>query len=77
MNNELDWPRISHLMKIGIAAALIVLAGDMMLCWGVTLMWHNAWTLLTIPVNWGILTVALKRTEEKWLLELYGQAYSD
>ena len=44
---------------------------------GITLMWHNAWTLLTIPVNWGILTVALKRTEEKWLLELYGQAYSD
>lgn len=44
---------------------------------GITLMWHNAWTLLTIPVNWAILTVALKRTEEKWLLELYGQAYSD
>ncbi len=44
---------------------------------GITLMWHNAWTLLTIPVNWAILSVALKRTEEKWLLELYGQAYSD
>ena len=44
---------------------------------GITMMWHNAWTLLTIPVNWAIMTVALKRTEEKWLLELYGQAYSD
>jgi len=44
---------------------------------GITLMWHNAWTLLTIPANWAILTVTLKRTEEKWLLDLYGQAYSD
>ncbi len=44
---------------------------------GITMMWHNAWTLLTIPINWAILTVALKRTEEKWLLKLYGQAYSN
>ena len=34
MNKELDWPRIVHLMKIGIAAALMVLAGDMLLGWG-------------------------------------------
>ena len=26
MNKELDWPRIAHLMKIGIIAALMVLA---------------------------------------------------
>ena len=35
MNKELDWPRIAHLMKIGIAAALMVLAGDMLLGWGI------------------------------------------
>ena len=35
MNKELDWPRIARLMKIGIAAALMVLAGDMLLGWGV------------------------------------------
>ena len=35
MNKELDWPRIAHLLKIGIAAALMVLAGDMLLGWGV------------------------------------------
>ena len=35
MNKELDWPRIAHLMKIGIAAALMVLVGDMLLGWGV------------------------------------------
>ena len=34
MNKELDWPRIAHLMKIGIDAALMVLAGDMLLGWG-------------------------------------------
>ena len=33
MNKELDWPRIAHLMKIGIAAALMVLVGDMLLDW--------------------------------------------
>ena len=31
MNRELDWPRIARLMKIGIAAALMVLVGDMLL----------------------------------------------
>ena len=31
MNKELDWPRIAHLMKLGIAAAVMVPAGDMLL----------------------------------------------
>ncbi|MBR0408575.1 MAG: hypothetical protein IJI53_11100 [Clostridia bacterium] len=37
VSNErfLDWPRIRHLMKLGIFAALMVLAGDMLLGWGV------------------------------------------
>lgn len=34
MNKELDWPRIAHLLRIGIAAALMVLVGDMLLGWG-------------------------------------------
>ena len=34
MNKELDWPRIAHLMKLGIVAALMVLVGDMLLGWG-------------------------------------------
>jgi len=34
MNRELDWPRIAHLMKLGIVAALMVLVGDMLLGWG-------------------------------------------
>ena len=35
MKKEPDWPRIAHLLKIGIAAALMVLVGDMLLGWGV------------------------------------------
>ena len=34
MDKKPDWPRIARLMKIGIAAALMVLAGDMLLGWG-------------------------------------------
>ena len=52
-------------------------SGWWMLFAGICLQWHNAWGLLTIPVNWVILTAALKRTEEKWLLNLYGQDYAD
>lgn len=33
---ELDWPRIRHLLKLGMVAALMVLVGDMLLGWGVS-----------------------------------------
>lgn len=36
INSSLDWKRIRKLLKIGLFAALIVLAGDMLLGWGVT-----------------------------------------
>ena len=52
-------------------------SGWWMLLSGIGLMWHNAAQLMTIPTNWGIMTVALKNTEEKWLLNLYGQEYRD
>lgn len=44
---------------------------------GVSLMWHNAWLLIIPVINWGIMTLVLINTEEKWLLELYGQEYAD
>ena len=52
-------------------------SGWWMLFAGICLQWHNAWVLVTIPVNWMILTLTLKLTEEKWLLNLYGQDYAD
>lgn len=36
MKNALDWSRIRHLLKLGIFASLLVLAGDMLLGWGVS-----------------------------------------
>jgi hypothetical protein len=35
-NTSLDWPRIRHLLKLGIFASLTVLAGDILLGWGVS-----------------------------------------
>ena len=52
-------------------------SGIWMLLSGISLMWHNAALLTIIPINWGIMTIALKSTEEKWLLNLYGQEYRD
>lgn len=52
-------------------------SGWWMLFAGICMMWHNAWALLAIPVNWAIMTIALKWTEEKWLLGLYGQEYAE
>ena len=43
---------------------------------GISLMWANAWVLITSFINWLIMTVALKNTEEKWLLDLYGDEYA-
>ena len=52
-------------------------SGWWMILSGIGLMWHNVTLLAIIPINWGIMTVALKNTEEKWLLNLYGQEYRD
>ena len=52
-------------------------SGWWMLFAGICLQWHNVWILLTVPVNWVILTISLKLTEEKWLFDLYGQDYAD
>ena len=50
-------------------------------CWfiivGVTFMWHNILLVPMIFVDWMILTVVLKNTEEKWLLDLYGEEYTE
>jgi hypothetical protein len=35
ISKELDWERIAHLFKIGIAAAILAIVGDLVLGWGV------------------------------------------
>jgi len=44
---------------------------------GITLMWHNAWMLILPVIDWAIMTIALINTEEKWLLDLYGNEYAE
>ena len=50
-------------------------------CWialsGGLLMWHNVWLLMFPVIDWLIMTVSLINTEEKWLLELYGEEYAE
>ncbi|MBR3341159.1 MAG: isoprenylcysteine carboxylmethyltransferase family protein [Clostridiales bacterium] len=52
-------------------------SGWWMLISGICLMWHNYMLLSVILINWGIITIVLINTEEKWLLNLYGQEYLD
>ena len=44
---------------------------------GITLTMHNMWLLILIPIQWVLLTVIIRNTEEKWLYELHGEAYKD
>ena len=50
-------------------------------CWialsGGILMWHNIWMLILPVIDWAIMTVVLKNTEEKWLFDLYGDEYAE
>lgn len=43
---------------------------------GLSLMWHNVLLAPIAVINWMIMTIVLKNTEEKWLLELYGDDYA-
>jgi len=44
---------------------------------GISLMWHNVLLIVAIPINWCIMTIVLKNTEEKWLVDLYGEEYAE
>ena len=44
---------------------------------GITLTMHNMWLLILIPIQWVLLTVVIRITDEKWLYELHGEAYMD
>ena len=44
---------------------------------GSILTMRNVWLLILIPIQWVILTVVIRNTEEKWLYELHGETYKD
>ena len=64
-----------HFLQVRIV--LLMYSGWWMLISGISLMWHNIFLISVIFINWGIMTVVLKATEEKWLSDLYGQEYED
>lgn len=50
-------------------------SGWWILITGISFIWHNYMVLPFIFINWIILTVVLKNTEEIWLADLYGDEY--
>lgn len=44
-------------------------------CTGAVCISNNLFLLLIPAICWGFMTIFLKLTEEKWLTDLYGQAY--
>lgn len=53
-----------------------IYSGIWILSSGICLMWHNVFLLIIPLINWIIMTIVLKNTEEKWLLKLYGEEYA-
>ena len=45
-------------------------------CTGALLFCRNLYLLMLPPLFWAYLTVVIKRTEEKWLIEHFGDEYS-
>lgn len=48
-----------------------------MMCTGVLLIVHNLWLLILPFIFWITMTIMLVNSEEKWLMDLYGQEYID
>lgn len=74
-----DGIRENRLVTTG-AYALVrnpIYSAAMLICTGVLLFLHNAWFLILPFVYWTFLTVLMKGTEEKWLIELHGKKYED
>jgi protein-S-isoprenylcysteine O-methyltransferase Ste14 len=44
---------------------------------GMVLLCHNLYLLIIPLIFWLEMTIVLKKTEEKWLTELYGKEYTD
>lgn len=54
-----------------------VYAGYIFVCTGVLLVTNNLLLLILPILFWVFLTILMKKTEEKWLLKLYGEEYQE
>lgn len=69
----------NHLVTTG-AYALVrnpIYSAILILCTGVLMIGGNVLFLILPFLYWAFLTILLKQTEEKWLRELYGEAYAE
>ncbi|MDU2293946.1 MAG: isoprenylcysteine carboxylmethyltransferase family protein [Peptococcus niger] len=67
----------NHLVTSGVYAWVRnpIYSAFMILCTGVLLIAGNAWFFVFPFIYWGLLTVLMKNTEEKWLKDMYGDEY--
>lgn len=67
----------NHLVTSGVYAWVRnpIYSAFMILCTGVLLIVGNAWFFVLPFLYWWLLTVLMKSTEEKWLLDMYGDEY--
>ena len=74
-----DHIKENHLKTDGIYARVRnpMYSGWWILITGISLIWHNIFLIPMLFINWGIMTIVLKATEEKWLRELYSREYED
>lgn len=70
-NNELCTEGIYSYTRNPLYTAFI------MVCIGVLFICNNVYLLILPFVYWLFLTVLMKNTEEKWLLDLYGNQYKE
>ncbi len=66
-----------HLVTTG-AYALVrnpIYSAFMIACTGVILIRGNAWLFFLPLVYWALMTLLMKRTEERWLRESFGEEY--
>lgn len=71
--------RKNHLVTPGVYAWVRnpIYSAFMILCTGILLIAGNAWFFILPFFYWWLLTVLIKHTEEKWLIDTYGDEYAD
>ena len=74
-----DGIRENRLVTTGIYASVRnpIYSAFLFLCTGVLLIVGNAYFMILPLLYWALMTVLLKRTEERWLLDRFGKEYED
>lgn len=67
----------NHLVTSGIYAWVRhpVYSAFLLLCTGILLLLRNVYFFALPVMYWALLTILMKRTEEKWLIRQYGEEY--